>query len=220
MRSRSLAERGSVHCVGRRRKVRRRNPVSILKEKHVGKLEGKIALITGGNSGIRLATAKRFAYEGAYVFITGRRDAELAAAAKEIGRNVTGVRRDGVGFRKTASFGSATSVEGPLCARNSHRRLLTVHSRPSPLSDRPRPLAGWSPSVRTTAAYAGGRSPGHLRICCSALLHFSAKLVARALDKSLIELPAKDAQLDGVQGVECSNHFAPTNNQVGRSPSI
>jgi len=58
------------------------------------KLEGKIALITGSNSGIGLATAKQFVNEGAYVFITGRRDAELAAAAKEIGRNVTGVQGD------------------------------------------------------------------------------------------------------------------------------
>jgi NAD(P)-dependent dehydrogenase (short-subunit alcohol dehydrogenase family) len=60
----------------------------------MGKLEGKIALVTGGTSGIGLATAKRFASEGAYVFITGRREAELAAAAKEIGKNVTGVRGD------------------------------------------------------------------------------------------------------------------------------
>ena len=58
------------------------------------KLEGKIALITGGNSGIGLATAKRFVNEGAYVFITGRREPELAAAVKEIGRNVTGVQGD------------------------------------------------------------------------------------------------------------------------------
>src|SRR5260221_2722602 len=56
------------------------------------KLEGKIALITGGNSGIGLATAKQFVNEGAHVFITGRRDPELAAAVKEIGRNVTGVQ--------------------------------------------------------------------------------------------------------------------------------
>src|SRR2546428_2573304 len=60
----------------------------------MNKLEGKIALITGGNSGIGLATAKRFVNEGAYVFITGRRDAELAAAVKEIGSNVTGVQGD------------------------------------------------------------------------------------------------------------------------------
>jgi NAD(P)-dependent dehydrogenase (short-subunit alcohol dehydrogenase family) len=60
----------------------------------MGKLEGKIALITGGNGGIGLATAKRFVNEGAYVFITGRRDPELAAAVKEIGRNVTGVQGD------------------------------------------------------------------------------------------------------------------------------
>jgi NAD(P)-dependent dehydrogenase (short-subunit alcohol dehydrogenase family) len=60
----------------------------------MGKLEGKIALITGGNSGIGLATAKQFVNEGAYVFITGRRDAELTAAVKEIGRNVTGVQGD------------------------------------------------------------------------------------------------------------------------------
>jgi NAD(P)-dependent dehydrogenase (short-subunit alcohol dehydrogenase family) len=60
----------------------------------MNKLEGKIALITGGNSGIGLATAKRFVNEGAYVFITGRRDAELTAAVKEIGSNVTGVQGD------------------------------------------------------------------------------------------------------------------------------
>jgi NAD(P)-dependent dehydrogenase (short-subunit alcohol dehydrogenase family) len=60
----------------------------------MGKLEGKIALVTGGNSGIGLATAKRFVNEGAYVFITGRREPELAAAVKEIERNVTGVQGD------------------------------------------------------------------------------------------------------------------------------
>jgi NAD(P)-dependent dehydrogenase (short-subunit alcohol dehydrogenase family) len=60
----------------------------------MGKLEGKTALITGGNSGIGLATAKQFVNEGAYVFITGRRDPELAAAVTEIGINVTGVQGD------------------------------------------------------------------------------------------------------------------------------
>src|SRR5882757_8520174 len=60
----------------------------------VMRLEKKVALITGGNSGIGLATAKQYVSEGAYVFITGRRDAELAAAVKEIGKNVTGVQGD------------------------------------------------------------------------------------------------------------------------------
>ena len=60
----------------------------------MNKLEEKIALITGGNSGIGLATAKQFVNEGAYVFVTGRREPELAAAVKQIGRNVTGVQGD------------------------------------------------------------------------------------------------------------------------------
>ena len=58
------------------------------------KLSGKIALVTGGSSGLGLATAKRFVAEGAHVFITGRRQPELDAAAKEIGSNVTAVRSD------------------------------------------------------------------------------------------------------------------------------
>jgi NAD(P)-dependent dehydrogenase (short-subunit alcohol dehydrogenase family) len=65
-----------------------------MREEYMGKLDGKIALVTGGNSGIGLATAKQFVREGAYVFITGRRDAELAAAVKQIGENVTGVQGD------------------------------------------------------------------------------------------------------------------------------
>ena len=57
-------------------------------------LQGKIAVITGGNSGIGLATARRFVKEGAYVFITGRRQAELDKAVAEIGSNVTAVQGD------------------------------------------------------------------------------------------------------------------------------
>jgi NAD(P)-dependent dehydrogenase (short-subunit alcohol dehydrogenase family) len=58
------------------------------------RLEGKIAVITGGNSVIGLATTQRFVKEGAYVFITGRRQSELDAAVRQIGENVTGVQGD------------------------------------------------------------------------------------------------------------------------------
>ena len=60
----------------------------------MSKLEGKVAVITGGNSGIGLATAQRFVAEGAYVFITGRRQSELDAAVKQIGKTITAVQGD------------------------------------------------------------------------------------------------------------------------------
>src|SRR4051794_25303755 len=59
------------------------------------KLEGKVAIITGGNSGIGFATAQRFVSDGAYVFISGRRQSELDAAVKQIGKNnVSGAHGD------------------------------------------------------------------------------------------------------------------------------
>src|SRR5260221_2911321 len=59
-----------------------------------GKLAGKIALVTGGSSGLGLATAKRFVAEGAYVFVTGRNQKDLDAAVREIGSNAAGIRGD------------------------------------------------------------------------------------------------------------------------------
>ena len=58
------------------------------------KLEGKVAVITGGNSGIGLATARRFVAEGAHVYITGRRQAQLDEAVRHIRKHVTGVQGD------------------------------------------------------------------------------------------------------------------------------
>jgi NAD(P)-dependent dehydrogenase (short-subunit alcohol dehydrogenase family) len=60
----------------------------------MGELKGKVAVMTGGSSGLALASAKRFVEEGAYVFITGRKQEALDEAVKLIGRNVTGVRGD------------------------------------------------------------------------------------------------------------------------------
>jgi NAD(P)-dependent dehydrogenase (short-subunit alcohol dehydrogenase family) len=64
------------------------------KGEFMGKLERKVAVITGGSSGMALASARRFVEEGAYVFITGRRQEPLDEAVRLIGRNVTGVRGD------------------------------------------------------------------------------------------------------------------------------
>src|SRR6266576_4001772 len=90
----NLEQKNGVPTTQEARTLAKNSEKITTKEKSMGKLEGKIALVTGGNSGIGLATAKQFVNEGAYVFITGRREPELARAVKEIGRNVTGVQGD------------------------------------------------------------------------------------------------------------------------------
>ncbi|BAB54172.1 msl7784 [Mesorhizobium japonicum MAFF 303099] len=62
------------------------------------KLEGKIAVVTGGSSGIGLGIAKRFAAEGAHVYITGRRQAEIDKAVAAIGKHATGIQADSTSF--------------------------------------------------------------------------------------------------------------------------
>jgi NAD(P)-dependent dehydrogenase (short-subunit alcohol dehydrogenase family) len=129
----------------------------------MNKLEGKTALITGGTSGIGLATAKAFVNEGAYTFITGRRQAELAAAVKEIGRNVTGIRGDvstlgdldhlyaqikqekgrldivfaNAGVAKFAAFGTITEGTLRLDLRHQCERSALHGAEGAP------PFAGW-----------------------------------------------------------------------------
>lgn len=66
----------------------------MVKQTTAGKLEGKIALVTGGSSGIGFATAKQFISEGAFVYITGRRQTELDAAVAKLGTQAKGVRAD------------------------------------------------------------------------------------------------------------------------------
>jgi NAD(P)-dependent dehydrogenase (short-subunit alcohol dehydrogenase family) len=80
-----------------------------------GKLDGKIALVTGGSTGIGLATARRFVAEGAYVFITGRRKPELDAAVREIGPCVTAVQGDVTNLADLDRlFGEITREKGRL----------------------------------------------------------------------------------------------------------
>lgn len=78
------------------------------------KLEGKVAVVTGGNSGIGLATAKRFIAEGAHVFITGRRQAELNDAVEQLDDNVTAVRGDVANFADLDRLFAAVKRRGRL----------------------------------------------------------------------------------------------------------
>jgi NAD(P)-dependent dehydrogenase (short-subunit alcohol dehydrogenase family) len=78
------------------------------------KLQGKEAVVTGGTSGIGLAAAKLFVKEGAYVFITGRRQKELDEAVKAIGSNVTGVQGDIVNLTDLDRLYEAVSTKGRI----------------------------------------------------------------------------------------------------------
>ena len=88
----------------------------------MGKLEGKIALVTGGSSGIGLATAERFVAEGAYVFITGRRQAELDAAVKQVGRSVEGLQGD------VSRLADLDRLFAEIAARRGHLDVLFANA--------------------------------------------------------------------------------------------
>jgi NAD(P)-dependent dehydrogenase (short-subunit alcohol dehydrogenase family) len=100
------------------------------------KLQGKVAVITGGTEGIGLATAKRFAKEGAYVSIAGRRQKELDDAIKTIGTNVSGVR-------EMLANWPTLIVSARLCLRL--RGLDIVFAKPTALAS----LFPWGPSWRS-----------------------------------------------------------------------
>jgi NAD(P)-dependent dehydrogenase (short-subunit alcohol dehydrogenase family) len=80
----------------------------------LSKLQGKVAVITGGTAGIGLATAKLFVKEGAYVFITGRRQKELDAAVKAIGSNVSGVQGDVAKLTELDRLYETVKKKGPI----------------------------------------------------------------------------------------------------------
>ena len=83
-----------------------------------GKLAGKVAVVTGGSAGIGLAAARRFAQEGAHVFITGRRQQELDAAAKEIGPAATAIKAD------SANLADVGRLIAEVKAGRPHRRAV------------------------------------------------------------------------------------------------
>ena len=92
----------------------------------MGKLEGKVAVITGGSSGIGLATAQQFISEGAYVFIAGRRQSELDTAVKQIGKNnVTGVQGD---------VSNLADLDRLYDTVKADRRARSMSSLPTPAS--------------------------------------------------------------------------------------
>lgn len=103
----------------------------------MGKLDGKVAVITGGSSGLALASAKSFVEEGAYVFISGRNRETLDEAVASIGRNVTGVQGDAANLDDLDRLFDTVKREkgsvdvlltsgngGSRQARRDHRRAL------------------------------------------------------------------------------------------------
>jgi NAD(P)-dependent dehydrogenase (short-subunit alcohol dehydrogenase family) len=132
----------------------------------LSKLKGKTALITGGNSGIGLATAKQFVAEGAYVYITGRRQKELDVAVAEIGKSVTAGQGDVADTadldrlfakierergRVDIVFANA-AVATPFPLGKSRKNNLTESSMPTCVGCSP-PCRGLSRILKVTGSY-------------------------------------------------------------------
>src|SRR6202043_1813497 len=89
----------------------------------MGKLQGKVAVISGGTQGIGVATAKLFASEGAHVFITGRRQKELEVEVAAIGLNVSGVQGDVAKLADLDRLYERVKAKGPLDVLFANRGL-------------------------------------------------------------------------------------------------
>jgi NAD(P)-dependent dehydrogenase (short-subunit alcohol dehydrogenase family) len=90
---------------------------------NANKLDGRVAVITGATSGLGLATAKLFVAEGAYVFITGRRQQELEEAVRKVGRNVTGIQGD------IANLADLDRLYGQVKKEKGHIDILVANAR-------------------------------------------------------------------------------------------
>ncbi|SDN52761.1 NAD(P)-dependent dehydrogenase, short-chain alcohol dehydrogenase family [Paenibacillus sp. yr247] len=88
----------------------------------MGKLDGKVAVVTGGNSGIGLATAQQLVQEGAYVYITGRNQSNLDDAVKQIGKNVTAVQAD------VSNFQDLDNLYGAVKSQHDHIDILFANA--------------------------------------------------------------------------------------------
>ena len=119
-------------------------------------LQGKVAIITGGSSGIGLAIAKRFVSEGAYVFITSRRQSELDKAVAEIGKNVTAVQGDVSKLEDLDRLYSVVSSKGRESMSSSQVRVCSN----SPQSQLRHPSSSIGHSIRMPA---GRSSPSRRR---------------------------------------------------------
>ena len=115
----------------------------------MNKLEGKVAVITGGNSGIGLATAQRFVAEGAYVFITGRRQGELDAAVKQIGKSITAVQGD------VSNLADLDRLYATVKQQKGHIDILFANAGTGQFARSPQSPKSTStkPSTRTSKVY-------------------------------------------------------------------